>query len=236
MSTDELRDREEAALLAALQTAMLTGPSRHSLRTDDCPVLPRLLSAAQDGFAELTAAERAHVTDCDYCQLTFERAYRRNHLSPAAIAEAIAGDSPGARALAAHREQCPSCERRVHSMLPATREETLLERRVRLGITRDRVTEFLVEALEIPAENRESVAVAYHELESGLLDTGRISAQVWSVLAELFGADPDELRRSPIPPALPEPAADHADRSEAAAPHERLPYDEQIEMLFYGRS
>ncbi|MDQ3672732.1 MAG: hypothetical protein M3364_09910 [Actinomycetota bacterium] len=63
----------------------------------------------------------------------------------------------------------------------------LVALRVERGLKRGTVVDRLVELLGLPGGTRGKVGRRYHELESGLLDSRRVSPRVWEALAGIFG-------------------------------------------------
>lgn len=63
----------------------------------------------------------------------------------------------------------------------------LVALRVERGLKRGAVVDRLVELLGLPGGARDKVGRRYHELESGLLDSRRVSPRVWEALASVFG-------------------------------------------------
>jgi hypothetical protein len=78
------------------------------------------------------------------------------------------------------------------SLLPESlQEETatppLLAERVRRGWRRDEIVDWIRERFGIGEEKREKVARYWHELETGLLPVGGVSARLREALSERFG-------------------------------------------------
>ena len=69
----------------------------------------------------------------------------------------------------------------------------LLELRRRRRLTRAAVVDALVAALGLDVAKRDKVAGYYHELESGLLDPGRVDRRVFQALAETLKARVEDL-------------------------------------------
>jgi hypothetical protein len=106
----------------------------------------------------------------------------------------------------------------------------LLHARVRRHLTREEVVGTLIEELELNPGKREKVHDYYHRLETGQLDSSRVSARVYGTLGRLFKSSVRELVRwqpEPLAPApaffraadvgifdLPEPGATPASRDE----------------------
>jgi hypothetical protein len=119
-------------------------------------------------------------------------------------------------------------------------EPPLLDLRRRRGLKRAAVVDALMSALGLDPAKREKVAGYYHELESGLLDPGRVDRRVFRVLAETLKAKVEDLLAWQ-PPA---PAGDvyyrRADAdvlsqiapAPAAPPPEEAP--DEIDRLFRG--
>jgi transcriptional regulator with XRE-family HTH domain len=116
-------------------------------------------------------------------------------------------------------------------------ESPLLALRTARGITREGIVDTLIERLRLDREKREKLKGYYHQLESGLLDTGRVDRSVFAVLAEALRVRVSDLlawepRPVPAKPAyrrLAPLAADSILLSVAEAPAE--PEDE-IDRLF----
>ena len=150
--------------------------------------------------------------------------------------------------LAAVPAPAPSDETRaVFAELLPTEASTppMLAARVRLGMPRSKVVEFLVRMLGARQEQEEKVARYYHELETGLLDPERVSPMVWHHLAKLYGTHIRSLMTRPNepPPAM---VAAYYRRSDAAfaplasrevvAEPAPLPERDHIDTLFTGNA
>jgi hypothetical protein len=72
-------------------------------------------------------------------------------------------------------------------------EPPLLELRRRRGLKRAVVVEALITALGLDPTKRQKVAGYYHELESGLLDPGRVDRRVFQALAKALAAKVEDL-------------------------------------------
>jgi hypothetical protein len=75
-----------------------------------------------------------------------------------------------------------------------TAEPPLLAARVASGLKRAQVVRALTERLGL-AKSEEKVALRYHELETGQLDSRRVDAKVWSVLGDVLGPAAVKLAR-----------------------------------------
>lgn len=72
-------------------------------------------------------------------------------------------------------------------------EPPLLELRRRRGLRRAAVVDALMIALGLDLAKREKVAGYYHDLESGLLDPGRVDRRVFRALAETLQAKVEDV-------------------------------------------
>jgi hypothetical protein len=116
----------------------------------------------------------------------------------------------------------------------------LLDLRVRRGLKAEAVVERLRELLVLPARALGALRVAYHELETGLLDPAGVDRSVWDALREILGANVRDLAAlRPAPPA----AAPAFRASAADVPVEDMPLpalesgaetDEEVDRLFRG--
>jgi len=73
-------------------------------------------------------------------------------------------------------------------------ESPLVDLRSRRGFTRNAVVSFILETFELGEDKRLFVKERYHELESGLLDAGRLSSRLVAALASLLGTSEDVFR------------------------------------------
>jgi hypothetical protein len=119
-------------------------------------------------------------------------------------------------------------------------EPPLLELRRRRGLKRAAVVDALVSELGLDPAKREKVAGYYHELESGLLDPGRVDRSVFRALAGTLSARMENLlaweppvqhegvyyRRSDVTSVA------AGDAAPAAAPSPEPP--DEIDRLFGG--
>jgi hypothetical protein len=80
-------------------------------------------------------------------------------------------------------------------------ESPLLRLRTARGLKREAVVGVLVRTLGLDSKQEAKVGRYYRELESGLLDSERVSRRVWEVLANTLGARSSDLRgwRPPRP-------------------------------------
>jgi hypothetical protein len=119
-------------------------------------------------------------------------------------------------------------------------EPPLLDLRRRRGLKRGGVVDALVAALGLDPAKRDKASGYYHELESGLLDPGRVDRRVFAALAEALRARVDDLlaweppvqhegvyyRRSDVTSVA------AGDAAPAAAPSPEPP--DEIDRLFGG--
>jgi hypothetical protein len=119
-------------------------------------------------------------------------------------------------------------------------EPPLLELRRRRGLKRAAVVDALVSSLGLDPGRRGKVAGYYHELESGLLDPGRVDRRVFAALAVTLSAGVEDLlaweppvqhggvfyRRSDVTSVA------AGDAAPAAAPSPEPP--DEIDRLFGG--
>ncbi len=118
----------------------------------------------------------------------------------------------------------------------------LLDLRVRRGLKVEAVVERLRERLALPVRALGALRVAYHELETGLLDPAGVDRSVWEALREIFGSnvrDVAALRPAP-PAAAPAFRASEPTLSiEGVAPPgvgSEAEADEEVDRLFRGSS
>jgi hypothetical protein len=74
----------------------------------------------------------------------------------------------------------------------------LVEARNRLGMKRERVVAELGRALGLSAGDAAKLRRYYHRLESGLLDTSRVSNRVWTALEGILEWRGDPTHRQPL--------------------------------------
>jgi hypothetical protein len=77
-------------------------------------------------------------------------------------------------------------------------EAPLVEARNRIGKKREAVLVELREALELSPRDESKLRRYYHRLESGLLDTSRVSQRVWSALEGILQWRGDPAHSQPI--------------------------------------
>ena len=116
----------------------------------------------------------------------------------------------------------------------------ILVQRVRRALTVEAVVAGLCERLALPARALGALRVAYHELETGLLDPAGVDRSVWDALREILGANVRDLATlRPAPPA----AAPLFRASASEWPVEGMPLpgleseaeaDEDVDRLFRG--
>lgn len=119
-------------------------------------------------------------------------------------------------------------------------DSPLLEARVQRRLSRAVVVGKLVAVLGLEGHD-EKVALRYHELESGLLDGGRVSERVWDALSSQVGEAAVKLMRVwRQPPPQPVAAAYfrlseravHADALFELPPAEHEPEPDEVDRLF----
>lgn len=124
-------------------------------------------------------------------------------------------------------------------------EPPLLELRRRRGLRRSAVVDGLVRILGLRPEQRAKVAGYYHELESGLLDAGRVDRRVFAALAETLGARLEDilpwsppLRAGGVYHRLAEPASTPPPAAKPASPPPPAERGEEgwdeVDRLFRG--
>jgi hypothetical protein len=74
----------------------------------------------------------------------------------------------------------------------------LVEARNRLGMKRERVVAELGRALGLSSRDDAKLRRYYHRLESGLLDTSRVSSRVWTALEGILDWRGDPTHRQPL--------------------------------------
>ena len=117
-------------------------------------------------------------------------------------------------------------------------EPPLLELRRRRGLRRAAVVEALVERLGLDRAKREKVAGYYHQLETGLLDPGRVDRRVLAALAETLRARGEDLLAWPGRLPAAEPAYRRVPEAAPAPPRSppaARPEDwDEVDELFLG--
>jgi hypothetical protein len=74
----------------------------------------------------------------------------------------------------------------------------LVEARNRLGMKRERLVEELRRALGLRSDDDAKLRRYYHRLESGLLDTSRVSSRVWAALESILDWRGDPTHTQPL--------------------------------------
>jgi hypothetical protein len=115
-------------------------------------------------------------------------------------------------------------------------EPPLLELRRRRGLRRAEVVDALVAALGLDPAKREKVAGYYHELESGLLDPGRVDRRVFQTLAETLRANVEDVLAWEPPVRLEGVYYRRTDAAATAPPMAAEPEEppDEIDRLFRG--
>jgi hypothetical protein len=116
-------------------------------------------------------------------------------------------------------------------------ESPLLRLRTARGMTRDAVVAALVRTLGLDANKKEKVRRYYHELESGLLEPGRVDGRVWDALAVMLGARVADLlawrlRQPEIPAAAFARASQPVTAAMRAPEPPGEPEEDEIDQLF----
>lgn len=112
--------------------------------------------------------------------------------------------------------------------------------RVRRELTVAAVVTGLLERLALPARSLGALRVAYHELETGLLDPAGVDRSVWDALREVLGANVRDLAAlRPAPPAVAplfrKSAPDWpAEGMPLPAPEPEAEADDEVDRLFRG--
>jgi hypothetical protein len=136
----------------------------------------------------------AHELFAEYAALAArgERPRASEYLSRAgAEADLLAGMID--RYLRAAPRQSATLEDSVRLASLLRTEPPILEQRVRQGLRRAAVVDALLEALGLDSRNRDRLAEAYHELETGQLDPAGVDPSVWTALGEILKANVREL-------------------------------------------
>lgn len=118
----------------------------------------------------------------------------------------------------------------------------ILAQRVRRALTVEGVVAALSAQLALPASALGALRVAYHELETGLLDPAGVDRRVWQALREILGPNVRDLAAlRPAPPAA-APAFRVSDADVLAndvplpALEPEAEADEEVDRLFRGSS
>jgi hypothetical protein len=121
------------------------------------------------------------------------------------------------------RAPVPEADQQTAVMMDAwiKGEAPLVALRASRGIRRERVVRALVERLQLDPAKRVKVDGYYHELENGLLQSGRVDRSVWVVVADVLGARVSELLTWGPRRPVAEPGAPAFFRADARAVAER---------------
>jgi hypothetical protein len=117
-------------------------------------------------------------------------------------------------------------------------EAPLVALRVRRGLTRDAVVDFVIETFRLDPAKREKVKRYYHQLETGQLQRQQVSERLTDALGKLFGTRIGDLLAWRPRPLAPEAAYFRATAPASVAPAAAPPgapaERDQVDDLFTG--